>query len=39
MWFWLFRADPTAGGASDNSPMPWDKESGTAIQQQQCDFA
>jgi hypothetical protein len=33
MWFWLFRADPTAGGASDNSPVPWAKESGTAIQQ------
>jgi len=32
-WFWLWRADPTAGGASDNAPTPWAKDSGTAIAQ------
>ena len=30
-WFWLWRTDPTAGGPSDNSPVPWAKESGLAI--------
>ena len=32
-WFWLWRADPTAGGLSDNSPVPWAKQSAVAISQ------
>lgn len=32
-WFWLWRADPTAGGPSDASPTPWGKESGGRIAQ------
>jgi hypothetical protein len=32
-WFWLWRADPTAGGPSDASPVPTGKESGAAIAQ------
>ena len=30
-FLWLFRADPTAGGISDNSPTPWGKEAAAAI--------
>ena len=30
-YFWLFRADPTAGGASDNSAVVWGKRSAVAI--------
>ena len=30
-WWWLWRADPTAGGTSDPSPTPWAKEASAAI--------
>ena len=30
-WYWLWRADPTAGGTSDPSPTPWAKEASAAI--------
>ena len=30
---WLWRADPTAGTFSDNSPTPWGKEAAVAIAQ------
>jgi hypothetical protein len=32
-WFWMWRADPTAGGPSDASPVPFAKDSGAAIAQ------
>jgi hypothetical protein len=30
-WYWFWRADPTAGGTSDPSPVPWAKEAAEAI--------